>query len=95
MDQMAGEMKNEAIKELADDEYVMAWMRFSGTMNGVAFTTDALEVSQYNKDSKVIAHWSFMQPADAMKMMGGAPMPPPAENKTDTTKENKLIETTS
>ena len=69
MDEMAGDMKNEPIREMADDEYVMAWLRFTGTMNGTAFTTDAVEVSQYNKDSKVIAHWTFMQPADAMKMM--------------------------
>lgn len=89
MDEMAGDMKNEPIREMADDEYVMAWLRFTGTMNGTAFTTDAVEVSQYNKDSKVIAHWTFMQPADVMKMMGMDPgqMPPSTENKTDTTKK--------
>jgi SnoaL-like polyketide cyclase len=89
MDAMAGDMKNEPIKEMADDEYVMAWLRFTGTMNGTAFTSDAVEVSQYDKDSKVIAHWTFMQPADVMKMMGMDPgqTPPSTENKTDTTKK--------
>jgi hypothetical protein len=89
MDEMAGDMKNEPVKEMADDEYVMAWLRFTGTMNGTAFTSDAVEVSQYDKDSKVIAHWTFMQPADVMKMMGMDPgqLPPSTENKTDTTKK--------
>jgi ketosteroid isomerase-like protein len=98
MSAMMSENKHETIKELADDEYVMAWMKFSGvcTMDmpemgmkkGQAINTEAIEVSQY-KDGKVIAHWTFMQPGEVMKMMGGATMPPPAENKTDTTAKPK------
>lgn len=72
------DMKNSTVREMADDEYVMAWMKFSGTMNGKAFDSEAIEVSQYNADSKVIAHWTFMQPGEVMKMMANMP-PPPAK----------------
>lgn len=95
MSAMMTETKHETVKELADDEYVMAWMKFSGTCNmdipsmnmkkGDKINTEAIEVSQY-KDGKVIAHWTFMQPGELMKMMGmdKMPPPPPTENKTDT-----------
>lgn len=93
MSAMMTDTKHETIKEIADDEYVMAWMKFSGTCNvdmpemgmkkGQAINTEAIEVSQY-KDGKVIAHWTFMQPGEVMKMMGmgNGQMPPaPADNK--------------
>lgn len=79
MKAQAPDMKNAPVKELADDEYVMAWLTFTGTMGGKEFKTDAIEVSQYNAESKVIAHWTFMQPGDVMKMMQAMP-PPPAKN---------------
>jgi hypothetical protein len=100
MSQMMSENKHETIKELADDDYVMAWMKFSGICNmdypsmgmkkGQPINTEAIEVSQY-KDGKVIAHWTFMQPSEFMKMMGGgqAPTAPvetkPTEPAKDTT----------
>ena len=76
----------EVIKELADDEYVMSWLRFTGTLKmdmmgmkaGDKFDISAIEVAKF-KDGKVVEHWSFMQPSDMMKMI---PPPPPAEKDT-------------
>jgi predicted ester cyclase len=68
--------KTEVIKELADDEYVMSWMRFTGTMKtdqmgmkaGEKFDMTSIEVAKF-KNGKAVEHWTFMQPADMMKMM--------------------------
>ncbi len=83
---MSENVSQETIKELADDEYAMAWMRFKGTMTvdnmgmkkGDSYDMQAVEVVQFNKDSKAIAHWTFVDPAEMMKMMSGM-MPPPAD----------------
>jgi predicted ester cyclase len=80
----------EVIKELADDDYVMTWQRYKGTLKtdqmgmkaGDKFDMSALEVAKF-KDGKAVEHWTFMQPSDMMKMM--PPPPPPA---MDTTKHN-------
>lgn len=77
--------KSEVIKELADDDYVMSWMRFTGTLKtdmmgmkaGDKYDMSAIELSKF-KDGKAIEHWTFMQPADMMQMMGS--MPPPSTN---------------
>jgi ketosteroid isomerase-like protein len=86
---MMTDTKHEVVRELADDEYVMSWMKFSGTCNvdapemgmikGQKINTEAIEVSQYNKEGKAIAHWTFMQPSELMKMMPqqGPPMVDP------------------
>lgn len=84
--QYAENMKSEVIKELADDEYVMCWMKFTGTMKmdqmgmkkGDTYNTTALEVSRFNADGKAVEHWTFVDPAEMMKMMGGAPPVQPA-----------------
>ena len=76
--------KNEIIRELADDEYVMSWCRYTGTVKmawmglkpGDKIDMKAIEVSKY-KDGKAVEHWSFMQPNDMMKMMGTPPPPMP------------------
>ena len=70
--------KSEIIKELADDEYVMSWVRFTGTLTedqmgmkaGDSYNMTAIEVAKM-KDGKAIEHWSFMEPSEMMKMMGG------------------------
>lgn len=80
----------EVIKEMADDDYVMTWQRYKGTLKtdqmgmkaGDKFDMSALEVAKF-KDGKAVEHWTFMQPSDMMKMM--PPPPPPA---MDTTKHN-------
>ena len=59
--------KSEVIKELADDEYVMSWMRFTGSLKtdmmgmkaGSSYDMAAIELSKL-KDGKVIEHWTFM-----------------------------------
>lgn len=84
------DMKSEILKELADDEYVMSWMKVSGTLTadmmgmkaGDKIDGSSVELSKF-KDGKVVEHWTFMEPAEVMKMMGGATQPPAA---TDTTK---------
>ncbi len=74
--------KTEAIKELADDEYVMSWYHFTGTYKtdgmghkaGDKFDMKAIETSKF-KDGKAIEHWTMMEPGDVMKMMSSMPMP--------------------
>jgi len=80
--------KTTVIKELADDEYVMTWQTYSGTLvtdqmgmkAGDKYNMLAIEVAKF-KDGKAIEHWSFMQPSDMMKMMP----PPPATMPTNDT----------
>jgi predicted SnoaL-like aldol condensation-catalyzing enzyme len=73
------DMKMEITKELADDEYAMAWMHFTGTSNGAMgkpgpYDMKAVEVAKF-KDGKAVEHWEFMEMQDVMKMMA----PPPAK----------------
>src|SRR5450432_233368 len=76
MSKMMSNMKNEVVKELADDDYVMSWMKESGKMTvdgmgmkaGQDFSMDAIEVSKF-KDGKTTEHWSFISWGDMMKMM--------------------------
>jgi len=75
--------KMEVIKEVADDEYVFGWLRFTGTSSGKMdmpagpFNMNAIEVTKF-RDGKAIEHWTFMEPGEMMKMMGPKPA---AENK--------------
>ncbi|HUS02220.1 MAG TPA: ester cyclase [Chitinophagaceae bacterium] len=78
------DMKTEKLHELADDEYVMSWMRWTGTSKGVPSMPDgpydmhAMEVTKF-KDGKAVEHWTYMDMKEMMKMM--APPPPPMETK--------------
>jgi predicted ester cyclase len=73
--------KTEIILELANDDYVMSWLRFTGTLKedmmgkkaGERYDMEAIELSKY-KDGKAIEHWTFIQPAEMMKMMPSAPV---------------------
>ncbi len=89
------EMKAEVIKELADDEYVMSWLKFKGTMvmdgmgkkKGEIMESTAIELAKFNAEGKAIEHWTFMEPAEMMKMMSGMGQMPPdtsAKPPTDT-----------
>jgi predicted ester cyclase len=77
---MVPDMKFEVIREVADDEYVFQWMRFTGTTAtadmgmpaGTKMDMTAVEVSKM-KDGKAVEHWEFMQPSDMMKMMSQSP----------------------
>ena len=76
------DMKMEVIKELADDDYVFTWMRFTGTSDGTMpggppvgpYKMTAIETVKF-VDGKAVEHWEFMEPREMMKMM---PPPPPA-----------------
>lgn len=71
--------KMELVKEWADEEYVVQWMKMSGVSKDAATGVpvgqkieDAYDVHISKcKDGKTVEHWEFMQPADLMKMMGG------------------------
>jgi predicted SnoaL-like aldol condensation-catalyzing enzyme len=92
---MMGEMKNDIVKELADDDYVMCWVNQHavskvdapewGMKKGQAMDINSIEVSKYNKDHKVTEHWSFVNMHDMMKMMGGAGNPGANNMPMDTT----------
>lgn len=79
--------KSEIILELANDEYVMSWIRFTGTLAtdnpgmgmkaGDKYDMKSMELSKF-RDGKAIEHWVFMDPAEMMKMMGSMPPPPAA-----------------
>ena len=84
------DMKMEIIKELADDDYVFSWVRYTGTSDGSMgmpkgpYDMTAIEVIKF-KDGLCAEHWGFMEPREMMKMMG-TPQPP-MEGKMDTTKK--------
>jgi predicted SnoaL-like aldol condensation-catalyzing enzyme len=71
--------KTEIIKELADDEYVFSWMRFTGSSDGSMgmpagpYDMRSIEVVRF-KDGKAVEHWGFMEPREMMKMMQQMPM---------------------
>ncbi|MDB5222140.1 MAG: hypothetical protein JWN83_807 [Chitinophagaceae bacterium] len=83
------DMKTEKLHELADDDYVFSWMRWTGTSNGAGgmpsgpYDMHAMEISKF-KDGKAIEHWTYMDMKEMMKMM--PPPPPSQENKMDTGK---------
>lgn len=80
---MMSDMKNEVVKEWADDEYTVQWMKESSTMKmddpmsgmkaGSHPTFNAIELTKY-KDGKAVEHWGFVDWADMMKMMPKPPM---------------------
>ena len=82
------DMKMEILKELADNEYVFTWMRFTGTSDGSMmpagpYDMRAIQVTKCN-DGKIVEHWEFMETREMMKMM--AQMPGPG-SKVDTVKK--------
>ncbi len=72
--------KTEIVKELADDEYVFSWMRFTGSSDGSMgmpagpYDMKSIEVIRF-KDGKAVEHWGFMEPRDMMKMMAAMQQP--------------------
>lgn len=84
------DLKYEFLKELADDEYGMMWMRMTATLKsdmmgmkaGDKIDSRAIELCRF-KDGKMVEHWTFMDPAEMMKMMGGGmPAQLPADSTT-------------
>src|SRR5665213_545404 len=76
------DQKTEVIKELADDDYVMDWNHYTGTVKtdgmghkaGDKIDMKVMEVARF-KDGKAVEHWSLMEPAELMKMMGNMQQP--------------------
>jgi predicted SnoaL-like aldol condensation-catalyzing enzyme len=74
---MMGNFKNEVVREVADDEYVFQWLKETATAKkdgmgmkaGQTSTMNAMEVSRFS-NGKIVEHWTFVNMADAMKMMG-------------------------
>ncbi len=74
---MMSDMKNETVKEWADDEYTVQWLKETSTAKademgmkaGDRNTFNAIEVSKFNNDGKATDHWTFISWGDAMKMM--------------------------
>ncbi|MBK5272597.1 MAG: nuclear transport factor 2 family protein [Bacteroidia bacterium] len=72
------DMKSEIIKEFADDQTVISWLKYKSTMKvdgwgmkaGQKYEMPGVEVTNY-KDGKVTEHWQFVQMSDIMKLMGG------------------------
>jgi ketosteroid isomerase-like protein len=68
--------KTEVIKELADEDYVMSWVRETGKYKSdgeghkaeQAFDIPSVDIAKLS-NGKVTEHWSMMQPADVMKIM--------------------------
>ena len=83
------DMKTETLQELANDEYAICRYKFSGNGDGSMgmpkgpYEFMAVEVVKFNKDSKAVEHWEYMDAKDMMKMMA----PPAKDNMspTDTT----------
>ncbi len=79
--------KTETMQEFANDDYVMSWVRFTGTSDGSIgmpkgpYDMHAIEVVKF-KDGKAIEHWGYMEAREMMKMMA----PPTMDNKMDSTK---------
>ena len=53
-----------------------------GKKAGDTMVSSALEVGRF-KDGKAVEHWTMIEPAEMMKMMGGTGMPAPSA--TDST----------
>lgn len=89
----AGTMKSEIKKEFADDEYVMGWLHWTGSLNAPMdgmpagpFDMSGIEVVRF-KDGKAVEHWAFMDAAEMMKMMG--PQNPTPSSSTPTSTDKK------
>lgn len=74
--------------EFANDEYVLIWTSFEETMKidamgmkkGQVFKKTDMEMARF-KDGKAVEHWTFIEPAVMMQMMGQT-KPAPATDKT-------------
>jgi hypothetical protein len=61
-------------------------MDMMGMKAGDKFDSKSMEVSRF-KNGKVVEHWTLMEPAEMMKMMGGA-QPPATDNATAPAKDS-------
>lgn len=97
MSSMMTNMKNDVVKTLADDEYVMSWVKGTATAKvdlpewnlkaGQSHGGNSVEVSKF-KDGKVVEHWSFVNPTEMMAMMMGGQQPPMDDKMPPTDKKD-------
>ncbi len=88
--------KNDIIKELADDDYVMSWDHVTATYTkdgmghkaGDKFDLKMIDLAKF-KDGKATEHWVFMEPGDVMKMMASMQPQMPMPMAADSTKAKK------
>ena len=76
-------VKNEIMKELADDDHSMVWIRQTWTQTkddpmmgmkaGQNGDMQLVEVCKHGADGKITDHWGFLSMADMMKMMPQMP----------------------
>ena len=68
------DVKMQSIKEFADDDYGVFWMRFSGNSKGQMgiprgpFDITSVQVVRF-KDGKAVEHWEYMDMKQMMEMM--------------------------
>jgi hypothetical protein len=82
---MMSDTKNEIVKELADDEYAIVWLKQSWTATkddpmmhlkaGEKGHQETVEVTKHNADGKITDHWGFMSMDEMMKAMQGMQQP--------------------
>ena len=95
---MMTDSKTEVKREMADDEYVMTWGKFSGTLKtdgmgkkaGEKIEMTSVDVSRF-KDGKAVEHWSFADPNEMMKMMMGNTTQMPTHGDTNTVRPPKPL----
>jgi predicted ester cyclase len=67
-------MKVETSKELADDDYVMSWKKFTGTGDGQGntlpgdFNVTGAQITRF-KNGKAVEHWEALDMRDVSKMI--------------------------
>ncbi len=87
------DMKMETIKEVADDDYVFSWMRYTGTSDGTMgmpkgpYDWNVIETTKM-RDGKAVEHWSFIDMREMAKMMQSMPGASKM-NPADTSKKKK------
>jgi predicted ester cyclase len=90
--------KTETKMEMANDEYAMSWLHFTGTLKvdqpgmgkaGDKYDMEAVELAKF-KDGKAVEHWTFMEPAAMMKMMSAMQPQAPMPMATDTVRKDSM-----
>jgi hypothetical protein len=90
--------KSETIVEMANDDYAMSWLRFTGTLKvdapgmgkaGDKYDMKAIEMAKF-KDGKAIEHWTFMEPGEMMKMMSKMQPQQPMPTMIDTVRKDTM-----
>jgi len=85
------DMKIEATRTMADDEYVITWGKMSGTAKtdgmgmkaGQKVEMTSVDIAKF-KEGKAVEHWIYMDPNDMMKMMTPSMNMAPTTNPTAT-----------